>query len=538
MATHEPTNAPDLRSLPLGSVEGSMGASPARGTSDIDELVRRQAALPGTWRGALYGFGAGLAGVDPRAGLTDALRLQQGQQEMGMRGQEVSLREKALNEATRQHMVTTQLEVGKLVHLYAKDIGTLPKSARGPAAATAKGFLKPLMESLGMPMPEGVFDAILSSPEAADSYAGLVASRFGKNPEDLKRINTLIADAKTPAEAIKIIDDVFAGDVKQAGPKVMQVAETYMRHLKSASATTKQTLGMIDPTGKPLPLDSTFFLRNFGEAFKAVTGQEPTPAEHMAMQALLEDPKSTGFLNTIGLTPGTQVAKGAELRQKEEIEGGTPKARAELARIQAQTAEAGARTGQIRQDTATGKVVPFQAGGGIATIKPSGVEIVQAPGDRPPDVGTRAQMALGESVVKRMESLRQRMAQNPGAYFGVAASGLAAGARVGEQVGVGTANKEYEKFWADMAFNKAETLRAMEKGNIAKSDIDFFLAGYPKETTAPTAAVEMYNSAMEFAQSRLATLQKEFGRTPTTPGPAKLGQSADERARAKYLKKK
>ena len=83
----EPTNAPDLRSLPLWSVEGSMGASPARGTSDIDELVRRQAALPGTWRGALYGFGAGLAGVDPRQGLTDALRLQQGQQEMGMRGQ-------------------------------------------------------------------------------------------------------------------------------------------------------------------------------------------------------------------------------------------------------------------------------------------------------------------------------------------------------------------------------------------------------------------------------------------------------------------
>ena len=86
-----------------------------------------------------------------------------------------------------------------------------------------------------------------------------------------------------------------------------------------------------------------------------------------------------------------------------------------------------------------------------------------------------------------------------------------------EQFGIGTADYDYEKFHGDLENLKAEYIRALEKGNISRSDIDFFLAGWPKPDMAPTAARARFQAALEFAHSRLEGLRQEFRPGDTTP---------------------
>lgn len=390
MADYEPENLrrlpfesagvrEDARTLPLGSNEGSRGAIPASGKSEADAYAERMSALPGTWRGAAYGFFSGLAGQDPMAAVRGAIETQQGERRLGLQGRQVAveeggltLREKALTETVKQHMQTTQIAVGDLAYKYVKEIASVPASQRRPVADMAKRFLGPLMESLGMPIPDTAFDAMMSAPEAADAYAGVIGGWFSKEPEKIKALNAAIGNMPKddPKKVVDFLKSVFDQETVIAGPKVMQVAEQYMNHIWKQGAATQQRLGLIDSTGKRLPLNLS--LNNFADAFKAITGNDPTPAEHGAMRDLMLDTKNAGFWVKIGVTPGKHAEEQASVVGKAAAELTTQQGRGKQALQAAQTAEAIAREKEIMG----GKTTPLQAGAGFVHTKPGEAPVV------------------------------------------------------------------------------------------------------------------------------------------------------------------
>ena len=260
---------------------------------------------------------------------------------------------------------------------------------------------------------------------------------------------------------------------------------------------------------------------------KDYPGLAKSPALIREVQTFLTDDKNAGLLAQAGvLSPKAsaagQVAKETELAQldpgvtkgkaeqagavttaTEKAKEGTPQGQATLAKTRVETK-------RIQQDIDTGKVVPYPEGGGVAAVKPGKVEVLQPPGPKPPGERTRGTLADLGTLSTEASSLLTRAQAGGASFFGMASRGVAGARRAGEQVGLGQADPSYESFWSDMDFTRAKYIKAMEDGNVSKSDMEFFLSSWPKRDTAPTAAVENMRSAVKYADNKLAGLQKEF----------------------------
>lgn len=418
----------DPRSVPLGSNEGSLGASPAMAGSQgmpsaqtprsaADLYAEKMMGLQGTWRGALYGFGMGLAGRDPQAAIRDAMTMQQRQQQIGMQGQELDLHRQKFAEETRQFLVTKQLAVGTLVHQFLGEISKYPASQRSGVAQSVKGFLGPMMKELGMPVPDTVLDALINQPGAADAYTGLLSTYFGKDPERIKQINAALEGMK-PEQVMPAIKTMLDLDAQQAKPGVMRALEQYTREvLPKLSVTDKQRVGLLDEKGKHKPIAAGTLLSVFDSVYQSIHGKPPSFAEQRAASEVLGDKDLEGWRAGIGVAVGSASIKAAETTATTQAKEGTETGRLEAAKTRAETLKAGFGTvpGQggalIRLPGAgpvPGGAAPSgpvaQAGEGGLTLAPGAQVVAQSPGPGLSPEAAKGVSNLGESLA-RLEQL-------------------------------------------------------------------------------------------------------------------------------------
>ena len=156
----------------------------------------------------------------------------------------------------------------------------------------------------------------------------------------------------------------------------------------------------------------------------------------------------------------------------------------------------------------------------MITIRPAapgqtGLSIIQPPGMPQPGEQTRVQLAGLRASSAALEELSAKANVGAQTLFGYKNAAEAFGARTKEQLGIGMSRPEYEKFWADMEFQKASTIRALEKGNVSESDIKFFLAGFPEKADPPTVGVITTQASHQFVKERQEAIEAEFSKTPT-----------------------
>ncbi len=372
---------------------------------------------------------------------------------------------------------------------------------KDPATRQAMApIVKSLIGATGIQVNDRLFESLTSASGTAGKLGAYLTRRFGPKADQAW---DMVSDIEDPTKRLEAINKIYDTEVEGALPDLQRELAGDARQMRGDRDHLAR-LGLLDETGrpKPIPLD-----RFESEVRQALEG-DPVKAD--AFNRLVTDPKYAGWWAGMGVEPGAVRLKGFETTTTEMAKEATPGGRATLRKTQAEAAA-----------TEAGKVVPFQQGGGVMRVPPTGkAEIVVPPGPKAPSDSIREGLAEARGALNTLKALQPRVEKDAGRYFGYANAAAAAAARGGEQIGAGTAKADYEKFHADLKFQRAQLLRALEKGNIAKSDIDFFLAGWPDATDAPTVAVQRYRAAVEFAEAKLAAKEAEFRPSGQTGGPA------------------
>ena len=390
---------PDYRSLPIGQTPGAQGANiiPPRPQGNprvgaLSEILAQQLSQAGN---PLARFVAGARGQDPYAGATQTAGALRQEDALGLQERGINLQEQQATEQTTQFLVNKQMAVGRMAVEFFEKVAASPPETRAAITEVGSQFLMPLLKELGLEVPASALQAFTSIPNTAGTYAALVTPYFGTEPEKIGSINQLIGRAK-PEQVPGMLKTLFEQDRQTALPAVQRVLEQYTRTIRSDRGLMSR-LGAMSPEGKTQPLPGSLLINQFAGAFKAITGRDPTPAEHAAGAQVLSDPSHAGFLASIGVAPGQIENERLKVLAQKGAELETPQGQAALEATRTQTA-----VGQ--RDLALGKVVPFQEGGGIATVKPGGVEVLQPASPKIAQADTMRKEFLGKS--KRFETIR------------------------------------------------------------------------------------------------------------------------------------
>ena len=319
----------------------------------------------------------------------------------------------------------------------------------------------------------------------------------------------------------------YRDDVKELGPEMKRISEQNVSEALAAVKTdlpkARKAFDARHPEfagNKAVPFQTFLgFIQNeYSPAlFKGLKRPESTAVLNQAISELMKDNdllEAHGLLSPKLQTPAGRLGLQKQAQELEAVTatpivpGGTT--------IQKQQPSP-RPVEQIIQGTPLGG-----AGAGPGSVqlqKPgpgqAGLSVTQIPGAPQAGEPTRVQIADLRSSVAGLDDIHARASIGSASLFGLKNQAGAFVARGKEQLGTGESKKEYESFWADLEFQQAKSIRAMEKGNISKSDVDFFLAGFPKPSDPPTVGLIKTEASRDFMKLRLESIEAEFSRNPT-----------------------
>lgn len=376
--------------VPLGNAEQG-GAGPAfqPRSPAADRMEYLQRLQGNKW----YGVGAALTGKNEAA---DEL---QGLQRQDLAQQHFQLQLQQHKAQMDQFVTQKRVAIGGMIIQGLEATAKMPSDQRQSFMQTFGPLVQGLAKEVGYEIPPNAFLAMATTPGLATKFASTLQSKFGSDQQKINEVASQLGDLSTK-DAVAHIETLYKSEVESAIPKVQKYISGLTAKIRS-DPTLMSQLDLLDKDGKPKPIPGALIER-------AAASYEPfaSNVSQAAVQAVLGDAKYAGFLANRGIQSGEADIAGqktlTEALAKESTPGGQAaiaKVQAEIPLIKAQTGEAKAKvpltvaqtkkaeadTAQTLQDTAIGKVLPTQLGGGIAVVKPdeSGVakvKIVQTPG--------------------------------------------------------------------------------------------------------------------------------------------------------------